>query len=181
MEAGTIAALARGYSQTEAIFRASLRGAYLAPEGGGIGSSRKHHETHHVPVRTTASAGTDQPEYLNGVYVYIGEDTLIENDTSREYVDVYLADGSCLYSDEAMHVEKPVKPGDRFAIDKRRPPWAGSVVAYWWAERQAIVLVRHGLDHDGVRLNSYDPSIPSTVLDRLADLKLLGRVFWCAG
>lgn len=181
MESGTIAALARGYGQTEAIFRASLKGAYVSPEGGGFGSPSTRQDAHHVPVRTTVSAGTDQPDYLNGVYVYIGEDTLIEHGTSREHVDVYLADGSCVYSEEATNVEKPVKSGDRFAVDKRSPPTVGAVVACWWPKHNVIALLRHGLDGSNVRLRSFDPEFPTLVLPKLADVTIIGRVFWRAG
>lgn len=181
MKAGTIAGLARGYGQKEAIFRASLKGAGIPPEGGGADTLRSHQDAHRLPVRKAASAGADQPEYLNGVYVFIPEQTLLEHQTAPEYVDMYLANGSCVISDEAKRVEKPVVAMDAFAVDKHNEPKRGSVAACWWADKRLIALIRHQVDEDGVLLHSFDPLVPPVRLPKLTDLKVIGRVIWRGG
>ncbi len=181
MEAGSIARLARGYGQTEAVFRSSLKDAGIPPEGSGSDSLRSHQERHRFPVRKAASAGADQPEYLNGVYVYVPEQTLLDHQTSADYVDLYYADGSCVISDEAKRVEKPVIATDTFAVDKYNKPKRGAVAACWWADKSLIALIRHQVDEDGVLLHSFDPLIPPLKLPKLTDLKIIGRVFWRGG
>lgn len=112
---------------------------------------------------------------------YIPREHLTREDVKAADVRVYYLDGECLISDEASRVSKPFSTGDYVAVDTKRTPDLGEVVATWCPVHETIVFQRFGIDGTNTTLRVLaDRRSPPVVADT-SDALVLGAVIWRGG
>lgn len=133
------------------------------------------------PVYATASAGSSDPEPIEGGVAYIPREKLIEKGVDARHVIVYRINGDCMVSTEARKIEKNIVHGDHVAVDTRKRPKPGDTVVAWWPDEQKLVVKRFKIEEEGIVLYPMAPAQPSLVLPHEDDVNIIGVVFWREG
>lgn len=132
------------------------------------------------PVYSAISAGT-------GVYseaidtAYIPLEHLKANAVNIATLRVFLVNGDCMISDEAMKGKGSISPGDYVAVDPERAVKPDDIVVFWDGEDEVMLIKRVYEEDDHLIFYSAKPGLPPIVRRKEAIGQILGPVVWRGG
>lgn len=166
----------------------SLAGSrnYVAAESHKVESFRSSENFVYYPVYTSASAGTGDPELVEGEVAAIPESALrsrgITEENRHEAMPVKV-NGNCLVSQNVRFSDKNISHGDHVFVHLKAPPKTGDrVCCFDHTDDQLIIKFFD---------ESQDPSNPDLItffdargmqyVRNTVDIEYVGVVFWRSG
>ena len=132
------------------------------------------------PVLGSPTAGTGKPQPLEGETASIPLEDLRAVGANIKAIAVYKVNGDCLVSDSVIKGGH-ILPGDKIAVDTRRPANAGDVVVAWDGQDEILLVKRVREEGDHIVFYPARPGVPPVVRHRDSQGQIIGPVVWRGG
>lgn len=132
------------------------------------------------PVLGSPSAGTGTPQPLEGETASIPLEDLKAVGANIKAIAVYKVNGDCLVSESVIRGGH-ILPGDKIAVDTRRPARAGDVVVAWDGVDEMLLVKRVREEGDHIVFYPARAGVPPVVRHNESSGKIIGPVVWRGG